>query len=56
MCHFAKPVFFHHYYIATSLQNEVTALKSAAAPVAEGVSSSEEDRQNLIQVVGMSHT
>lgn len=45
-----------HYYIATSLQNEMTRLKSVAdAPVAEDISSSEEDRQNLIQVIEMSH-
>jgi hypothetical protein len=34
----------------------MTRLKSvAAAPAAEDISSSEEDRQNLIQVIEMSH-
>jgi hypothetical protein len=48
-------VFCRHYYIATSLQNEVTRLKSvAAAPAVEDIGNSEEDRQNLIQVIEMS--
>jgi hypothetical protein len=46
--------FFFQYCIATILQNEVTKLKSvAAAPSTEEIGSSEEDRQNLIQVVKM---
>lgn len=45
--------FFHQYYIATSLQKEMTELKSVAvAPAAEGVGNSEEDRHNLMQVLG----
>jgi len=42
------------YCIATILQNEVTKLKSVtAAPSTEEIGNSEEDRQNLIQVVKM---
>jgi hypothetical protein len=45
---------FFLYCIATILQNEVTKLKSAtAAPSTEEIGNSEEDRQNLIQVVKM---
>jgi len=46
--------FFFQSCIATILQNEVTKLKSVAtAPSTEETGNSEEDRQNLIQVVKM---
>jgi len=45
---------FFQYCVATILQNEVTKLKSVAAtPSTEETGNSEEDRQNLIQVVKM---
>jgi hypothetical protein len=44
----------YQYCIATILQNEVTRLKSVAAtPSTDDTGNSEDDRQNLIQVVRM---
>ena len=52
--HHCTTLFFFQYYVATILQNEVTKLKSVtAAPSTDEIGNSEEDRQNLIQVVKM---